>query len=206
MEAQSAVNPDPMGSSCESVDGSTMTFFVYLQATFTSTVAAAVRLRRVVLSRPLVNDFYTTPVSYPAVRARYGRFFVRAVRMPEHYFLGLVDALRPRLPSRGLSGEVRTAISLRYLGGGSYLDIFAAFDVSPSTMYNCLWEVIDAVNASSTLNLCFDLGEPAWRRRSARGFQSSRKTPFDNVLGAIDGIAVQQEQALATDVPCVADY
>jgi len=36
--------------------------------------------------------------------------------------------------------------------------------------------------------------------------QSSRKTPFDNVLGVIDGIAVQQEQTLAMDVPCVADY
>jgi len=84
MEAQSEVKPDPMGSSCESVDGSTMTFFVYQQAASTSTVAAAVRLRRGVLSRPLINDFYTTPVTYPAVRARYGRFFERAVRMPEH--------------------------------------------------------------------------------------------------------------------------
>jgi len=205
MEAQTAVKPDPMGSSCQSVDGSTMTFFVDQQATFTSTVAAAVRLRRSVLSRTLVNDCYTTPVTFPAVRARYGRFFERAVRMPEHSFLGLVDALRPRLPSRGLPGEVRTAMVLRCLGGGSYLDICAAFGVSPSTMYNCLWEVIDAVNASPTLNLCFDLGDPAWRRRTAQGFQSSRKTPFDNVLGAIDGIAVQQEQPLATDLPCVAD-
>jgi len=90
-----------------------------------------VRLRRGVLSRPLVNDFFTTPVTYPAAPARYGRFFERAVRMPEHSFLGLLDALRPRLPSRGLSGEVRTAIALRYLGGGSYLDICAAFVVSP---------------------------------------------------------------------------
>jgi len=195
-----------MGSSCQIVDGSTMTCFVIQQAAFTSTVADAVRLRRGVLSRKLVNDFYTTPVTFPALRARYGRFFERAVRMPEHSFLGLVDALRPRLPSRGPSGEVRTAMALRVLGGGSYLHFRAAFGVFPSTMYNCLWEVIDAVNASPTLNLCFDRGEPAWRRRTAQGFQSSRKTLFDNVLGAIDGIAVQQEQPLATDVPCVADY
>jgi len=139
MEAQSAVKPDPMGSSCQSVDGSTMTFFVYQQAPFTSAVAAAVRLRRGVLSRPLVNDLYTTPVTYPAVRARYGRCFERAVCMTGHCFLGLVDALRPRLPSLRLSGEVQTVIALRYLGGGSYLDICAAFGVFPSTMYNCLW-------------------------------------------------------------------
>jgi len=101
MKAQSAVKPDPMGSSCHSVDGLTLTFFVYQQAAFTSTVAAAVRLRRGVLSRPLVIDFYTTPVTYPAIRVGYGHFFERAVRMPEHSFLGLVDALRPRLPSRG---------------------------------------------------------------------------------------------------------
>jgi len=52
-----------------------MSFFVYQQVAFTSTVAAAVRLRRGVLSRPLVNDFYTTPVTFPEVRGRYGRFF-----------------------------------------------------------------------------------------------------------------------------------
>jgi len=113
MEAPSAVKPDPMESSCQSADGSTMTFFVYQQVAFTSTVAAAVRLRRGLLSRPLVNDCYTTPVRFPEVRARYGRFFERAVRMPEHRILGLVDAICPRLPSCGLSGEERTAMALR---------------------------------------------------------------------------------------------
>jgi len=97
-------------------------------------------------------------------------------------------------------------MALRYLGAGSYLDICAALGVFPSTMYSCLWEVIDAVNASWTLSLCFALGEPAWLQRTGQGFQSSRKTPFDTVMEAIDGIAVQQEQPLAADVPCVADY
>jgi len=109
-----------------------MSFFVYQQVAFTSTVAAAVRLRRGVLSRPLEKDCYTTPVTFPEFRARYGRCFERAVRMPEHSVLSLVDALCPRLPSRGLSGEVRTAMLWRYLGGGSYLDDCAAFGVSPS--------------------------------------------------------------------------
>jgi len=161
-----------MGSSCQSVDGSTMTFLVYQQAAFTSTSAAAVRLRRGVLSRQLVNDFHTTLVTYPVIRARHGRFFERAVRMPEHCVLGLVDALRPRLPSSGLSGEIRTAIVLRYPGGGSYLG--AAFGVSPSTMYNFLCELIDAVHASPTLNLWFDLREPAWQRRTAKGIADPR--------------------------------
>jgi len=55
-----------------------MTFLMYQQAALTSTVAATVRLRRGVLSRPLVIDYYATPVSYPAVRACFVRFFERA--------------------------------------------------------------------------------------------------------------------------------
>jgi len=43
LEAPSVVEPDPMGSSCQRVDGSSMTFFMYQQAAFTSTVAATVR-------------------------------------------------------------------------------------------------------------------------------------------------------------------
>jgi len=68
---------------------------MYQQAAFTSTVAAAVRLRRGVLSRSLVIDYYATPVSFLAVRARYVLFFERAVRIPEQRFIGLVGALRP---------------------------------------------------------------------------------------------------------------
>jgi len=169
-------------------------------------IAAAVRLRRGVLSRPLVNEFHATAASFPAVRARHGRHFERAVRMPEPTFTILVDKLRTRLPSRGLSAELRTAMALRYLGGGSYLDIRAAFGVATATMYNCLWEVLDAVNATASLDFSFMSGDPDWRRQTAQGFTRSRKTPFDYVLGAINGRAVQQEQPLARDVPCVADY
>jgi len=183
-----------------------MDSFVYQQAAFMNHIAAAVRLRRGVFSRPLVNEFHATATSFSAVRSRYGRYFERAVRMPEPSFMILVDKLRPRLPSRGLSAELRTAMALRCLGGGTYLDICAAFGVATATMYNCLWQVIDAVNDTASLDFNFVPGDPVWRQQTAQGFKRSRKTPFDNVLGAIDGIAVQQEQPLATDVPCVADY
>jgi len=80
LEAPLAVEPDPMWSSCQPVDGSTMTYLMYQQAAFTSTVAAAARLRRGVLSIPLVFDYYATPVSYPAVHACYVRIFERATQ------------------------------------------------------------------------------------------------------------------------------
>jgi len=206
MEAPSAVRSDPYWSASRRGRGKTMDFFVYQQAAFMNNIAADVRLRRGVLSRPLVNELHATAASFPAVRARYGRYFERAVRMPEPAFTTLVDKLRPRLPSRGPSAELRTSMALRYLGGGSYPDICAAFGVATARIYNCLWEVIDAVNATASLDFNFMPGDPVWRRQTAQGFNRSRKTPFDNVLGAIDGIAVDQEQPLARDVPCVADY
>ena len=39
-----------------------------------------------------------------------------------------------------------------------------------------------------------------------RKIQDPTQLPFGSVSGALDGIAVQQEQPLATDVTCVADY
>ena len=92
-----------------------MESFVVQQAAFMKNIAAAVRLRRSVLSRPLVKEFHATAASFSAVRARNGRYFERAVRNPEPAFTIMVDKLRPRLPSRGLSAELRTAMAVRYL-------------------------------------------------------------------------------------------
>jgi len=128
------------------------------------------------------------------------------MRMSADTFYDLVDRLRPRLPHRGVPPEVRTAIALRYLGGGSYLDICAILGVHTCTVYRALWDVVDAVNSTLFLDLDFQLSSSPRRLAYAAGFQSRRNSPFGNVCGALDGIAVEQEKPLATDVPCVADY
>jgi len=58
------------------------------------------------------------------------------------------DTLLLRLPSRGLSVGMRTAVALHYLGEDSYLDMCTVFGVAIATMSNCLWEVVDAVNTT----------------------------------------------------------
>ena len=75
------------------------------------------------------TQYTTTRVSFSHVRTRYGPHFERAVRMSDGAFHALVGILCPRLPRRGLSAEVRTALALRYTGGGSYVDMCAAFGV-----------------------------------------------------------------------------
>jgi len=144
-------------------------------------------------------------VSFFYVRARYGARFERAMRMYDDAFNGLVSVLRPRFSHRGLCAEARTAIALRYLGSGSYIDICAAFGVHTATVYRSLWDVVDAVNSSPALALDFQLADSTRRQAYAARFQSRRNFPFGNVVGALDGIAVEQEQPLASDVTCVAD-
>jgi len=102
---------------------------------------------------PVVNTLFTLE----DVQARYGRCFARALRMPADAAFVLVDILRPRLPRRGLSPLCRTALALRYLGCRRYVDICAVFGVHPATLYRSLWEAIDAINATPSLDLDFQL-------------------------------------------------
>jgi len=101
---------------------------------------------------------------------------------------------------------VRTAIALRYLGGGSYIDIGAALGVHSATVYRALRDVIDAVNSSPPLDLDYQVENSTRRRSYASDFQGCRNSPFEYVCGALDGIAIELEHLLYTDVPCVAYY
>ena len=42
--------------------------------------------------------------------------------------------------------EIRLAIGLRMLAGGSYLDIAPRFGISPSTVFTIMGKVVDAIN------------------------------------------------------------
>jgi len=55
--------------------------------------------------------------------------------MSDGAFHALVRILRPRLPRPGLSAEVRTALSLRYMGGGGYVVMCSAFGVHSASVY-----------------------------------------------------------------------
>jgi len=97
-------------------------------------------------------------------------------------------------------------MALRYLGGGSFIDISAVFGASISSFYNSLWCVVDTINSTPAMEFHLPLDDSSWRLRTAAGFQSRGDGPFDNILGALDGIVVKQEQPAATDVACLADH
>jgi len=114
--------------------------------------AAMSRGRGLLLASP--SPVANTPFTLEDIQARYGGCFARAMRMQAD---AVVTCLNPRLPRCGLSPWCRTALALRFLGGGSYVDICAVFGVHPATLYRSLWEVIDAINATPSLDLDFQL-------------------------------------------------
>jgi len=192
-------------------------------AAFATNAAAAMHYQRGIFSLPVPSSplpsrfhsattdpapphFSTIPLTVEDIQTRYREHYCRAMRMPVDAFVDLVESLRPRLPRHGLSPACRTAVALRYLGGGSQLDVCAAYGVHPSTMYRALWEVVDAVYTTPSLAFNFGLGNCKRRLDYAGGFQSRRNAPFGNVVGGLDGVAIEQEQPFASDVQCVADY
>jgi len=192
-------------------------------AAFATNAAAAMHYKRGLFSRPVPSSplpsrfhsvttdpapphFCTIPLTVDNIQTRYREHFCRAMRMPVNALVDLVDSLRSRLPRCELSPSCRMAIALRYLGGGSYLDVCAAFGVHPSAMFRAFWEVVDAVTTTPSLAFDFRLGNRQRRLDYAGGFQSRRNSPFGNVVGALDGVAIEQEQPLASDVQCFADY
>ena len=166
--------------------------------------SAAVSRGRGVLPSPtsVVNTLFTLE----DVQACYGGCFACAMRMPADAVVDLVDILRPGLPHSGLSPLCRTALALRYVRGGSYVDICAVLGVHPATLCRSLWEVIDAINATPSLDLDFQMSRYQRRLGYAGGIQRRRASPFGDVIGALDGVTVRQEQPLASYVQCVADY
>jgi len=124
-------------------------------AAHVTVASAAMSRRRGILASPspVVNTLFTLQ----DVQARYGGCFARALRMPADAAIDLVDILRPHLPRCGLSPLCRTALALRYLGGRRYVDICAVFCAYPATLNGSLWDAIDDINATPSLDLDFQL-------------------------------------------------
>ena len=169
-------------------------------------IVAVCTLRRGIFASPAGRRAVPRLMGFADVRERYGAMFPRAMRMSESAFDTLVDTLRPHLPTHAYSPAMKTAMALWYMGGGSYIDIAAVFGCSVASFYNSLWSVVDAINAVPALKFSLPLADPLWRMHTAAGFQARGEGPFDNIIGALDGIAVKQEQPSVSSGQCLADH
>jgi hypothetical protein len=124
--------------------------------------------------------------------------FRRLYRMELEDFELLVSLLRESLEvnevkalNRSVAGaiipELRLHCLIRWLAGGSYLDIVSKVNMHPSTFYPIVWSTCAAICACEQLAFCFP-DSVAMAAELARGFESvSTDGVVNGCVGAIDG-------------------
>jgi hypothetical protein len=124
--------------------------------------------------------------------------FNRMYRMSVDAFNQLVELLREALlvdehmaNIRSAAGviipEIRLHCLIRYVAGGSYLDICAMVNIHHSTFYHIIWATCEAINTCDGLRFHFPemLAE---LQQASEGFQSiSTQGVIRGCVGAIDG-------------------
>jgi DDE superfamily endonuclease len=84
---------------------------------------------------------------------------------------------------------LRIRIALRYLAGGSPLDIALVHGVSHCEVIKCVWMVIDAINNELKLDIKFPTDHNE-QLVLANQFQQKSDAGFAHCIGAIDGMLV----------------
>ncbi len=79
--------------------------------------------------------------------------------------------------------------SLQYFAGGLPYDIMMKFGVSHSSIFDCVWIVVEAINSVSAMTIEYpsDVEE---QKKTARGFCNASKVKFGCCAGAVDGILI----------------
>ena len=128
------------------------------------------------------------------------RFFRRIYRMHRQSFDKLYARLQPQLDAifppgkRGphspyyISPKCRLSMALRYFAGGCPYDIMQVHGVSYQSVFDSVWGVVDAINATTFFNYSFPTHTQ--QRAIAAGFKSMSGAGFFNVVGAIDGLVI----------------
>jgi hypothetical protein len=107
-------------------------------------------------------------------------------------FCKLLEILQPKLEQHGslapngkIPIELKLSAALRWFGDGSYLDILISHSLlSKAEVYNCAWDVVEAINSSPELQIKF----PAMSRsKLLMSFQESHLLGSQTVLAALMG-------------------
>jgi hypothetical protein len=138
--------------------------------------------------------------------------FKKMFRMDRLSFLELEKQLDPylirndvmsiRSSGSPISTRTRLAVTIRWLAGGSHLDICFAFGVSASSFYSdrgILWPTIEALN--SILDISFPLNDDSALAELAKGFREHSGGVFDGLVTVIDGMAVRVRCPTEKEVP-----
>ena len=106
-----------------------------------------------------------------------------------------------------ISAKTRLAVTLRFLAGGSHIDLCFAWGVSYSTFYSdrgVLWPTIEALDAVFHIGLPLD--DLNRLEEISKGFFDHSGGIFDGCVLAIDGFAIHTRQPYDREVKYKKDY
>jgi DDE superfamily endonuclease len=128
---------------------------------------------------------------------------------PEDFLKGnskqLYEEGEPNLP---VPGEVKVAISIRFLAGGSYLDLVPLFHISTTYLYTIFDAFLDWVMLTFEFPLVRWLRENNWGELNKRANLFAEKTDgiFYGPVGALDGLAVRVKSPTLGEVTDPGNY
>jgi hypothetical protein len=93
----------------------------------------------------------------------------------------------PPVPNGTISTSVRLAVAIRYFAGGSPYDLCSVYGISHSSVIECVWFVVEAINNHKEFHFVYPSSHDE-QRRIAREFKEKSAANFDVCAGAIDGI------------------
>jgi hypothetical protein len=143
--------------------------------------------------------------------------FKRMFRVTKATFAMVLDRIRPMIGKRcGLKNnennskmvippELKLAATLRWLAGGSYLDIAPLYSLSIESFHHPqgpLWPTIEAINQQFSFN--FDVSDKDKLEECSLGFYEMSKHRLEGCVMALDGLVVQVK--LPSDVDNQVSY
>ena len=106
-----------------------------------------------------------------------------------------------------ISAKTRLAVTLRFLAGGSHIDLCFAWGIGYSTFYSdrgVVWPTIEAIDAAFTIGLPLD--DVNQLEVISKGFFDHSGGIFDGCVLAIDGLAIRTRQPYDHEVKYKKDY
>ena len=138
--------------------------------------------------------------------------FQKMFRLSRHAFNCLVEKIKPIVgksnglrhnhdPSKVISPRTRLACTLRWLAGGSYIDICFAFGVPDGTFYQdfFLWQTILAIDAVLP-DISLPVNDRAALTRLAEGFARVSNGIMSQCVMAMDGWVAQTRMPNAIEI------
>ena len=131
------------------------------------------------------------------------RRFYRVTRPRFEWLCRKLIHLKPKRKRKDwLSVEVKLAITLRFLAGGSYLDIKEMWGIRTNTFYDTVHVVLQEINIMPypdcpTLNEILEMPEPKKSEQLAEisvEFAALAKGVFVGCVGCIDGLCIKVQR------------